>query len=81
MKSHSEQKKSVPCPGPQDMACFLIHRLPLWMHEGHLGGGETLKRERKNHGIWKRLENTWKLMEIVEIEVNNVIMLIRAYFL
>ena len=51
------------------------------MHEGHLGGGEMLKRERKNHGIWKRLENTWKLMEIVEIVVNNVIMLIRAYFL
>ena len=63
------EKKSVPCPGPQGMACFLIHRLPLWVHEGHLGGGETLKRDRKNHGIWKRLENTGKLMEIVENDV------------
>ena len=39
------------------------------MHKGHLGGGETLKRDRKNHGIWKRLENTGKLMEIVESDV------------
>jgi len=38
------------------------------VHEGHLGGGETLKRDRKNHGIWKRLGNTGKLMEIVEID-------------
>ena len=71
MKSHSEQTKSVPCPGPQDMACFLIHRLACpcgSMHKGHLGGGETLKRDRKNHGIWKRLGNTGKLMEIVEID-------------
>ena len=70
-------KKSVPCPGPQDMACFLIHRLPLWVHKGHLGGGETLKRDRKNHGIWKRLENTGKLWKLM---LNNVVMLIRAYF-
>ena len=53
------------------MACFLIHRLPLWVHEGHLGGGETLKRDRKNHGIWKRLENTGKLVEIVENYVKS----------
>ena len=42
---------------------------PCGMHKGHLGGGETLKRDRKNHGIWKRLENTGKLMEIVENDV------------
>jgi len=39
------------------------------MHEDHLGGGETLKWDRKNHGIWKRLENTGKLMELVENDV------------
>ena len=41
------------------------------MHKGHLGGGETLKRDRKNHGIWKRLENTGKLMGIVENYVKS----------
>ena len=67
------------------MACFLIHRLACpcgSMHKGHLGGGETLKRDRKNNGIYgkglKILGFWWKLWKIM---LNNVIMLIRAYFL
>jgi hypothetical protein len=39
------------------------------MHRGHLGGGETLNQDRKNHGIGKRLEITGKLMKLVENDV------------
>ena len=50
MKSHSEQQKISP------MSRAPRHGV-LLMHKGHLGGGQTLKRDRKNHGIWKILGN------------------------
>ena len=80
MKSHSEQKNQSHVPGPKTWRAFWSTDCPCGCIRATLEVGKRwngIEKTMVSGKGWKILGNWWKLWKLM---LNNVVMLIRAYF-
>ena len=81
MTSHSEQKNQSHVPGPKTWHAFWSTDCPCGCIRATLEVGKRwngIEKTMVSGKGWKILGNWWKLWKMM---LNNVVMLIRAYFL